>query len=47
MRADENRTEAKFRALFKEAGLKVVKTEVQRNMPPGLFQVRAFALQPV
>jgi len=40
------RTDNKFRAIFRDAGLKVVKTEVQRGMPPCLFQVRSYALRP-
>lgn len=41
------RTDEKFRALFKEAGLKVVASELQRGMPKGLYEVRSYALQPV
>ncbi|KAM0717324.1 hypothetical protein Q7P37_007176 [Cladosporium fusiforme] len=41
------RTDVKFRALFAEAGLKVVATELQRGMPKGLFEVRSYALQPM
>lgn len=41
------RTDEKFRALFTKAGLKIVATELQRGMPKGLFEVRAYALQPV
>lgn len=42
------RTEAKFKKLFKEAGLVIVKEEVQRGFPAnlGLFKVKAFALRP-
>ncbi|KAA8910081.1 alpha-N-methyltransferase NTM1 [Sphaerosporella brunnea] len=40
------RTDHKFRALFKDAGLKVIKTEVQRGLPSSLFQVRSYALRP-
>ncbi|CCX33158.1 alpha-N-methyltransferase NTM1 [Pyronema domesticum] len=40
------RTDNKFRLLFREAGLKVIKTEVQRGLPSSLFQVRAYALRP-
>jgi protein N-terminal methyltransferase len=41
------RTDEKFRALFKEAGLKVVASELQRGMPKGLYEVRSYALQPM
>ncbi|KAF8251136.1 hypothetical protein K440DRAFT_579634 [Wilcoxina mikolae CBS 423.85] len=41
------RTDQKFRTLFKDAGLKIIKTEVQRGMPSSLFQVRSYALRPV
>lgn len=41
------RTDEKFRQLFGEGGLKVVATELQRGMPKGLYDVRAYALQPV
>ncbi|RPB28685.1 hypothetical protein L211DRAFT_818549 [Terfezia boudieri ATCC MYA-4762] len=42
------RTEAKFKKLFKEAGLVVVKEEIQRGFPSslGLFKVKTFALRP-
>lgn len=40
------RTDEKFRALFKQAGLEVVSSEVQRGMPKDLFPVRTYALQP-
>lgn len=40
------RTDEKFRKLFGEAGMKVVATEVQKGMPKGLYDVRAYALQP-
>lgn len=39
------RTDKKWRECFKEAGLKMIKTEVQRGMPAGLFPVRSYALQ--
>ena len=42
-----DRTDKKFRSLFKTAGLKVVRTEVQRGLPKGLYQVRSYALKPV
>ena len=41
------RTDEKFRQLFKEAGLKVVASELQRGMPKWLYEVRSYALQPV
>jgi len=41
-RCDEN-----FRDLFREAGLKLVKTELQNGLPKVLFKVRMYALQPV
>lgn len=40
-----NRTDQKFRALFKEAGMKVIATEIQRGMPKGLYPVRSYALR--
>lgn len=42
-----DRTEEKFKGLFKEAGLKIVKTELQRGFPRELYPVRTWALQPV
>jgi protein N-terminal methyltransferase len=39
-------TEEKFKALFKEAGLKIMRTEIQRGMPKELYTVRMWALQP-
>lgn len=41
------RTEAKFKKLFMEAGLVVVKEEVQKGFPSslGLFKVKTFALR--
>lgn len=43
------RTDEKFRRLFKEAGLTVVMTEMQRGLPRGLglYPIRMYALQPV
>ncbi|KAF8477404.1 alpha-N-methyltransferase NTM1 [Kalaharituber pfeilii] len=43
------RTEAKFKKLFKEAGLVIVREEVMRGVPPklGLYKVKTFALRPV
>lgn len=40
------RSDKKFRALFQEAGLKIVATEQQRGMPRELFPVRMYALRP-
>lgn len=40
------RTDNKFRALFEEAGLKIVHTELQRGFPRSLYPVRMYALQP-
>ncbi|KFY45946.1 hypothetical protein V494_00703 [Pseudogymnoascus sp. VKM F-4513 (FW-928)] len=41
------RTEEKFKELFKEAGLKIVRTELQRGFPRELYPVRSWALQPM
>ncbi|KAK6002267.1 hypothetical protein QM012_001905 [Aureobasidium pullulans] len=40
------RTDDKFRTLFKEAGLKIVATELQRGFPKDLYPVRIYAAQP-
>ncbi|KAI5251705.1 hypothetical protein E4T42_04147 [Aureobasidium subglaciale] len=40
------RTDDKFRDLFKEAGLKIVATELQRGFPKDLYPVRIYAAQP-
>ena len=40
------RTDQKFRQLFKEADVRLMKTEVQRGFPKGLLPVRCYALQP-
>lgn len=40
------RTDGKFRTLFKQCGLKIVATEVQRGFPKELYPVRVYALQP-
>lgn len=42
-----DRTEEKFKELFKEAGLKIVRTELQRGFPRELYPVRVWALQPM
>ena len=40
------RTDQKFRQLFKEADLRLIKTEVQKGLPKGLYPVRFYALKP-
>ncbi|KAL8936453.1 MAG: hypothetical protein Q9216_004920 [Gyalolechia sp. 2 TL-2023] len=40
------RTDEKFRGLFEEVQLRIVKTEVQSGFPKKLFPVRFYALQP-
>ena len=40
------RTDQKFRQLFKEADVRVIKTEVQKGFPKGLYPVRFYALKP-
>ncbi|KAK7178926.1 hypothetical protein PSPO01_15011 [Paraphaeosphaeria sporulosa] len=40
------RSDEKFRHLFKEAGLKIVATELQKGFPKELFPVRIYALRP-
>lgn len=40
------RSDAKFRKLFKEAGLKIVAEELQKGFPRELFPVRMYALKP-
>ncbi|KAJ4391297.1 hypothetical protein N0V93_004914 [Gnomoniopsis smithogilvyi] len=40
------RTDTKFQAIFKMAGLKLVKQEVQKGFPKELFPVKAYALKP-
>ncbi len=40
------RTEEKFKALFEEAGLGIIRTEWQRGFPKELFVVRMWALKP-
>ena len=40
------RTDAGFRAGFREAGLEVVRTELQRGLPRELYPLRTYALQP-
>ncbi|PWW80681.1 hypothetical protein C7212DRAFT_349710 [Tuber magnatum] len=41
------RTDPKLRTLFGRAGLRAVRTEVQRGLPKQLFQVRSYALKPL
>lgn len=40
------RTDQKFRKIFSEAGLRLMKTEVQKGFPKGLYPVRLYALKP-
>ncbi|KAF7941184.1 hypothetical protein BELL_0309g00070 [Botrytis elliptica] len=40
------RTDEKFRALFEKAGLKLMKTELAKGFPKGLYPVRIYALKP-
>ena len=40
------RTEEKFKDIFKEAGLRIVRTELQKGFPKELYAVRIWALQP-
>ncbi|GIZ39760.1 hypothetical protein CKM354_000313100 [Cercospora kikuchii] len=40
------RTDAHFRQIWEEAGLKLVSTELQKGFPKVLYPVRAYALQP-
>ena len=40
------RTDQKFRRLFKEADMRLIKTELQRGFPKGLYPVRFYALKP-
>lgn len=39
------RTDQKFRKIFKEADMRLVKTELQRGFPKGLYPVRFYALK--
>lgn len=41
------RTNANFQRLFKQAGLKLIATELQRGLPKELFAVRMYALKPL
>lgn len=40
------RSDDKFRALFEQAGLKIVETKLQTGFPKELFPVRMYALKP-
>lgn len=40
------REDVKFRTIFKRAGFKIIKTEVQRGMPDVLYPICTYALQP-
>ncbi|KAL7271007.1 hypothetical protein RUND412_006264 [Rhizina undulata] len=42
------RSDTKFRALFKEANLKIIRTELQKGLPShlGLYPIRIYALRP-
>lgn len=40
------RTDAKFRRLFDESGLNIVRSELQQGFPKELYPVRFYALQP-
>ncbi|PNS21856.1 S1-like domain-containing protein [Sphaceloma murrayae] len=40
------RTQQKFESIFEAAGLRIVKTEVQRGFPKELYPVRIWGLQP-
>ena len=40
------RQDGNFRKLFEEAGLKIIKSELQTGFPKGLLPVRFYALQP-
>ncbi|MCJ1367326.1 Alpha N-terminal protein methyltransferase 1 [Acarospora aff. strigata] len=40
------RTDSKFQQLYRQAGVKIVKTELQPGFPKGLYPVRFYALRP-
>lgn len=40
------RTDDKFRRLFRDAGLRLVRTELQNGLPKQLYPVRMYALKP-
>jgi len=39
------RSDAAWKKLFKEAGLTLVKEQVQRGLPKGLYEVKMYALR--
>lgn len=41
------RTDDSFRAIFEEAGLRLIMNSLQRGMPKELFPVRMYALKPL
>jgi protein N-terminal methyltransferase len=41
------RTDESFRTIFEEAGLKIIRTEIQKGFPKGIYPVRIYALRPV
>ena len=46
MDSSVTRTNEKFQQLFKEADVRLVKTEIQKGFPKGLYPVRLYALRP-
>ena len=40
------RTEEKFQMTFKDAGLRICRTQLQKGFPKELYAVRIWALQP-
>lgn len=40
-----HRVDEKFRLIFEQAGLKLVKSDLQRGFPKDLFPVRMYALR--
>uniref|UniRef100_A0A8H7K2F8 Alpha N-terminal protein methyltransferase 1 n=1 Tax=Bionectria ochroleuca TaxID=29856 RepID=A0A8H7K2F8_BIOOC len=40
------RQESKYQQIFKKAGLRIIKTELQSGLPKDLFAVRMYALRP-
>lgn len=43
-RADANRSSGRWVEIFQEAGLKIVKEEVQEGLPEELFTVKTYVL---
>lgn len=41
-----HRQDESFRSLFEAAGFEIVRTELQKALPKGLFPVRMYALRP-